>query len=104
MMDLSDGLVRDATRLARASEVGIDIESALIPVHEGAREVAVAFQLDPRPWALGGGEDHHMLAVFQRESAVPDGWTIIGVTSDDFAGVRVDGEKPSVHGWDHFGG
>ncbi|WP_062211764.1 thiamine-phosphate kinase [Demequina oxidasica] len=104
MMDLSDGLVRDAHRIARASEVGIDIESALLPVHDGARKVAVALQLDPRPWALAGGEDHHMLAVFQRESAVPEGWTVIGVTSDAFSGVRVDGEEPTVRGWDHFGG
>jgi thiamine-monophosphate kinase len=103
MMDLSDGLVRDAGRIARASEIGIGIDSALLPVHDGARTVAVELQLDPRPWALAGGEDHHMLAVFPRESAVPAGWTVVGVTTDEFAGVRVDGEVPEVRGWDHFG-
>jgi len=104
MMDLSDGLVRDAGRIARASEVGIDIESALVPIHDGAHKVAVELQLDPLLWALAGGEDHHMLAVFPRESAVPEGWTIVGVTSDEFSGVRVDGAEPAVRGWDHFGG
>jgi len=104
MMDLSDGLVRDAGRIARASEVGIDIESALVPIHGGARKVAVKLQLDPLLWALAGGEDHHMLAVFPRESAVPEGWTIVGATSDAFSGVRVNGAEPAVRGWDHFGG
>jgi len=104
MMDLSDGLVRDASRIARASEVGIDIESSLLPLHEGALIVAAEFELDPRQWALAGGEDHHMLAVFPREDAVPEGWTVVGGTSDAFPGVRVDGEEPSARGWDHFGG
>jgi len=104
MMDLSDGLVRDASRMSKASEVGIDIDSAELPVHPGARLVAAAFELDPLLWALAGGEDHHMLAVFPRESAVPEGWTIVGRTSDGFSGVLVDGEEPSVRGWDHFGG
>lgn len=104
MMDLSDGLVRDASRMARASEVGIEIDAAALPVHGGALAVARALGLDPVQWALAGGEDHHMLAVFAREGAVPAGWTIVGRTSDAFAGVRVDGAVPQVRGWDHFGG
>lgn len=102
MMDLSDGLLRDAARLARASEVGLAIDSASVPVHGGARAAAEALGADPLEWAMTGGEDHHMLAVFPRESAVPPGWTIVGETTDAFAGVRVDGEVPQSLGWDHF--
>ncbi|WP_430868779.1 thiamine-phosphate kinase [Demequina aurantiaca] len=104
MMDLSDGLVRDAGRIARASEVGIDIDSTLVPIHEGARIAGAALGMDPLDWALAGGEDHHMVAVFPSESAVPPGWTVVGVTTDEFTGVRVDGAAPLSRGWDHFGG
>lgn len=104
LMDISDGLLRDAARIARASEVGIEIVSADVPLHEGARFVAIELQIDPKPWALTGGEDHVMLAVFPRASMVPGGWTVVGETTDAFAGVRVDGEVPDALGWDHFAG
>uniref|UniRef100_UPI0025FAC09C thiamine-phosphate kinase n=1 Tax=uncultured Demequina sp. TaxID=693499 RepID=UPI0025FAC09C len=42
MMDLSDGLARDAGRIARASEVTIALESAAVPVHEAAQRTADA--------------------------------------------------------------
>lgn len=104
LMDISDGLVRDAGRIARASEVGIALRADDVPVHEGARFVAIELQIDPRPWALTGGEDHAMLAVFPRSAVLPDGWTVVGETTDAFSGVRVDGEVPDALGWDHFGG
>lgn len=103
LMDLSDGLLRDATRIAHASEVGIALESAKVPVHAGARQVAEHVGADPVEWALTGGEDHHMLAVFPRESAVPEGWIIVGETTDAHEGLRVDGVAPVSLGWDHFG-
>ena len=103
LMDISDGLIRDATRMARASEVGLAIDSASVPRHLGVAPVAHALGLDPLALALTGGEDHHLLACFPRESAVPSGWTIIGAVIDDHDGVRVDGSVPTVFGWDHFG-
>lgn len=102
LMDISDGLLRDANRIAKASEVRIDIESAAVPVHAGAAVAAQALEADALEWALTGGEDHHMLAVFPSESAVPEGWTVVGVTAEG-AGVFVDGAPPEHLGWDHFG-
>ena len=104
LMDISDGLVRDATRIARASEVGIDIDSSLVPRHPGVDVVAGALGLDAVAITLTGGEDHHLLGCFPAPSAVPDGWTIVGAVTDDHAGVLVDGAIPSGFGWDHFGG
>ena len=101
MMDLSDGLARDGARMARASEVRLALDSSLIPVHEAAVFTAQALDGDALAWALGGGEDHHMLACFPRESAVPTGWTVVGVVEEG-AGLTVDGEAPTVAGWDHF--
>lgn len=104
LMDISDGLVRDATRIARASEVGVDIDSALVPRHPGVAVVAEALGVDPVALALTGGEDHHLLGCFPAPSAVPDGWTVVGSVSDAHAGVLVDGVIPVAFGWDHFGG
>ena len=103
LMDISDGLVRDAARIARASDVGISIDSEAVPRHEGVAVVAESLGLDAVELALTGGEDHHLLGCFPRESAVPDGWTIIGEVTETHEGVRVDGAIPASFGWDHFG-
>ena len=104
MMDLSDGIVRDAPRIARASEVSMEINSAAVPIHPGVLHVAQQFG-DPDlalEWALGGGEDHHMLATFPRESAVPANWHVIGGVGEGAPGLLIDGAAPRVAGWDHF--
>lgn len=102
LMDISDGLVRDLARLAGASQVGIEIDSASVPVHPGAAAAAQALDGDALTWALTGGEDHHMAATFPSESAVPERWTVVGrVVAGE--GITVDGEAPSQLGWDHFG-
>lgn len=121
MLDISDGLLRDAGRLARASEVVLDLEGDLVPVHDAARRTAVALGADARVWALTGGEDHHLVATFPDRGRVPAGWTVIGVVREAVMGVGggsvsgaaalargfgvlVDGEAPQALGWDHFGG
>ncbi len=91
MMDISDGLLRDAGRIARASGVGLAIESAAVPVHPAATEAARMLGTDPLAWALTGGEDHALLATFPAGAFLPDGWTQVGVVTDDYQGVRVDG-------------
>lgn len=62
MMDVSDGLVLDATRMAAASGVTIALDSS-------------ALGDDPRA-ALSGGEDHALLATFA--GALPPGFRAIG--------------------------
>ena len=103
MMDISDGLLRDATRIARASDVAIDIDLAAVPVHLAAVAAGRTLNRDAAQWALTGGEDHHMLAAFPAAGAVPVGWTVIGRVNVG-AGVTVDGAAPTALGWDHFGG
>jgi thiamine-monophosphate kinase len=103
MMDLSDGIARDAARLARASELEIAIDSTLVPVHDAARRTAKAIGGDALAWAVGGGEDHHMIATFPRAQAVPESWHIIGVAREGTPGLVIDGRPPAVSGWDHFG-
>lgn len=102
MMDISDGLMRDASRMARASELGFAIDSALVPVDPTALDTAQRMGLEALPFALIGGEDHRLLATFPSRAAVPPHWVVIGEVTDDWRGVRVDGKVPEQLGWDHF--
>ncbi|WP_084038067.1 thiamine-phosphate kinase [Demequina sp. NBRC 110053] len=105
MMDLSDGLTRDASRMARASEVTLEVRSDEVPVHPAALRTARALGLDASEalaWALSGGEDHHMLATFPRASAVPGTWHVVGVVREGDGELLIDGARPRGTGWDHF--
>jgi thiamine-monophosphate kinase len=64
LMDVSDGLALDLSRLARASRVRIDL--AAVPVHADARRAARASGRTAREHALYDGEDHELLVCVPR--------------------------------------
>ncbi|PKI92796.1 thiamine-phosphate kinase [Actinomycetales bacterium SN12] len=93
MMDVSDGLALDGSRMADASGVTIALSGSALD--------ALAFGGD-RGRALGGGEDHGLLATFA-PGEVPDGFTPIGqVLTRGDAPVLVDGEPVAESGWDPY--
>ncbi|PJI93257.1 thiamine-phosphate kinase [Luteimicrobium subarcticum] len=119
MLDVSDGLLRDAGRIAAASGVAIDLDGAALRPDDGL--VAVADTLVraggergagaelAATWVLTGGEDHGLLATFPAGTALPGGFRPVGRVRTAAAGegrVSVDGAAPRVSGtgWDHFGG
>ncbi|GAA2013018.1 thiamine-phosphate kinase [Microbacterium ulmi] len=86
LMDVSDGLVLDATRMAAASGVTI----------------AFAGGLDEA--ALSGGEDHALLATFPAGAALPEGFRAIGaVVARGPHAVTIDGRPHGGRdGWDPY--
>jgi thiamine-monophosphate kinase len=103
MIDVSDGLVRDAGHLADASGVVLDLRSAALRIDAPVAEAAAAFNLDPLAWVLGGGEDHALLATFPPGVALPDGFVAIGKVRAGTPAVLVDGEPYAGDpGHDHY--
>lgn len=88
MMDISDGLALDATRLADASGVTVAFDSATLGGDPAA--------------ALGGGEDHGFLATFPAD-AVPLGRRVGTVVARGAEAITVDGRAWTGRaGWDPY--
>jgi len=106
MIDVSDGLLADLAHVARASEVGIDVQRSSFEVPEPLVAVAAATGADPMQFILGGGDDHALVATFPEGPTLPEGWARIGTVRDaapEAPAVTVDGapyDGPS--GWTHF--
>lgn len=61
MMDVSDGLLRDLSRLARESGLAAVVDTSRVPVHADARRLARTSGRTPLDHALHDGEDHELL-------------------------------------------
>ena len=102
MLDLSDGLSRDAVRIAKASGVTIalnrrDLQGFEAMLEEAARAIgANAFD-----WVLDGGEDHSLLATFPAEAVIPREFKPIGeVIKRTNHDVLLDFAPVAEGGWD----
>jgi thiamine-monophosphate kinase len=116
MMDLSDGLTKDLSRLCEASGSGARIDIAAVPIDAALSSGASALGVDALTLALSGGEDYELLATLPAEAVERAASRL----SEDF-GVRLsnvgeivverglfavdaDGRVSALvpAGWDHF--
>lgn len=118
MMDISDGLIRDAERMGAASSLDIDISTAELEKAVHTVFLAAEFLVENDAnyagntaeglalhWCLTGGENHGMLAAFAPVE-VPQGFTVVGncrsVAAGEKSKVTVNHMKYRGKGWDHF--
>ena len=102
MLDLSDGLARDAARIAKASSVTIQIDPMHLQGFEAVlEESARAIEANPTDWVIGGGEDHSLLATFPAGATLPRAFKPIGVVLPQGPAPVMLGAQPlPERGWD----
>ncbi|MEX2276044.1 MAG: thiamine-phosphate kinase [Actinomycetota bacterium] len=107
MLDVSDGLAIDLSRLCEASGVGARIGYRQLPLAPGAQRTDV----------LGGGEDYELLATLPSGIDVDSARTALregfGVPLAEIGAIiekglvleEIDGSEHALaeQGWDHFG-
>ncbi|MEW9264899.1 thiamine-phosphate kinase [Kineococcus endophyticus] len=100
LMDVSDGLLRDAGRIAAASAVTVELTTTGA-LGEWSRALGPERGLEH---VLTGGEDHALLGCFPPEAVLPTPFAPVGRVG--VAGphpVLVDGRPwTGSTGWDHF--
>lgn len=103
MLDISDGLLRDAGRIATASGVGLDLDPGALQQYADPLEGAAALLgVDALDWVLAGGEDHGLLATFPPDRPLPPEFTAVGSVKPGRPLVTLASRATALRGWDHF--
>lgn len=108
LIDVSDGLVRDAVRVAGASGVVVELDPGPLAPAPDVAAVADLLGADAMEWVLTSGEEHVMLACFPPGAPLPHGFAAVGrvrrARPGEEPGVEVDGvRRTDAGGWTHYG-
>ena len=106
-MDVSDGLVLDASRIAKASGVSLVFDE--LGIAQCAAQIAVEAlaqglsEEDIIEHVLYSGESHALLTTFPADQVVPMGFTPIGRVIEKAAESVYFGSRPlTIRGWNPF--
>lgn len=110
VIDVSDGLALDTSRIAESSFVTIVLEEARLRALASASLIAASELVggDPLDWMLYGGEDYALVATAPSAEPLAPGFSRVGVVMErgDHALLieRTDGARTplDVRGFDHF--
>lgn len=98
-IDISDGLLADAGHVAAASDVGMIIDPAALPLSPA---LAVHPDVDQaRHWALAGGDDYELCFCLPEGEQLPAGCTAIGRVVEG-EGVNCGLDIDIAGGYQHF--
>lgn len=105
MIDLSDGLFMDLSRLCAESGVGARIYLGDLPVSRQTRAASAFLGLDPLRLAVSGGEDYELLFTSPR-GGLPGAKRIGEITQSGLFAVEESGKEKPVkpEGYEHFRG
>jgi thiamine-monophosphate kinase len=117
MIDISDGVGRDAGHIARTSRCDLTIDLAKLPLAAGVEDIANELEIDPAIFAASSGEEYELLCALPTEcvesaraalDATGINLTIIGhaaTAAQSEGSVRFldgDGRAVNVTGYEHF--
>lgn len=106
MMDVSDGLTRDSTKLARSNALAVTLDESWVKARaDEFRPVAEALGVEAERWVLEGGEDYGLLGALPDGVPVPSGWSRCGsLTGKPADSAHARANSGDAGGWDHFSG
>ncbi|MEY4417582.1 MAG: hypothetical protein RIQ88_20 [Actinomycetota bacterium] len=106
MLDISDGLIKDASRIAKASDVSIKIRAQdLVGFEAILDQVSQRLEKKALDWILYGGEDHALLATFPKDAIIPKSFKVIGaVIARSDESIYLDDQPLISLGWDSIRG
>ena len=93
LTDVSDGLL------------AIDLDSGSFSMSDEMNSAAEELGVSPLSWMLTGGEDHALAGTFASAADLPNGWTVIGRTTDPRGAPTVTVDSRSYSGpagWTSF--
>jgi thiamine-monophosphate kinase len=103
MIDISDGLLIDLSRLCDESNVGAKVYLDKIPLSPELKKTARHFRKSPISFALRGGEDYELLFTAPQGKKVNARYIGDIVRSERTLVNRSGGEKPFLaEGYQHF--
>jgi thiamine-monophosphate kinase len=103
MIDISDGLLIDLTRLCNESGTGARIYEEKLPVSVEMQKAARYLDINPLKLALTGGEDYELLVTAPNKAKI-DATYIGDITESQRILVNEKGEERafSADGYQHF--